>query len=166
MSPQEYDDNELQTPTGAKARVLALLSGVAQVIPGLSSSPRSRWTALVIACTTSIGGVLLVWLIIIAGSGSSDSITMPMVLETLDSGAYTEAHKMAKELQEQGTLSPLEMGGPLFAMGAAACYEADSTWSKRKTAHYLAAARYLEEARDRGLHPTIAREYKSITTAR
>ncbi len=78
---------------------------------------------------------------------------MPMVLETLDSGAYTEAHKMAKELQEQGTLSPLEMGGPLFAMGAAACYEADSTWSKRKTAHYLAASRYLEEARDRGLPP-------------
>ncbi|MEE9602656.1 MAG: tetratricopeptide repeat protein, partial [Thermoguttaceae bacterium] len=150
MPPEERDDRDQQTPGGAKAGVLALLAGVAQIISGLTSSPRSRAIVLGLCCLASLGGVVIVWLVIIANSADPEPVTLEMVLEPLDSGAYVEAREMAKKLKEQGTLPRSEFGGPLFAMGAAAAYEADDTWSKRKTAHYLAAARYLEEARDRG----------------
>jgi len=155
MPPEDRDDNDRQVPDGAKARVAALLSGVARAVPGISPSGeagagKSRIIALAVACTISIGAVLVAWFVIFSGSSADEQVTMDTVLETLDSGAYIEAHKLAKTLQEQGNLPSEELGGPLFAMGASACYEADATWSKRKTAHYLAASRYLEESRDRG----------------
>ena len=78
---------------------------------------------------------------------------MDRVMAALDRGSYVEAGDLADQLQSQGTLRTDELGGPVFALGAAMAYEADDMWSREKSRYYKRAARQLEEARDRGFPP-------------
>jgi len=75
MPPEERDDRDQQTPGDAKAGVLAMLAGVAQIISGLTSSPRSKAIVLGLCCLASLGGVVIVWLVIIANSADPEPVT-------------------------------------------------------------------------------------------
>jgi tetratricopeptide (TPR) repeat protein len=76
--------------------------------------------------------------------------TMKQILQALDRRAFAEAQTLAKRLEEQGTLSAEEMGGPAFALGAVAAYEAENSPGKDRAKLFLLASRYLEQAGNRG----------------
>ena len=46
-----------------------------------------------------------------------------------------------------------DLGGPAFALGAAAAYEAENSAGKDRAKLFLLASRYLEEANNRGFPP-------------
>jgi tetratricopeptide (TPR) repeat protein len=107
----------------------------------------------------AIGGVILlstaavaIWAFIsVKESPSSKTlVTLSQVFEALDRRSYAETQILVHRLQEQGTLPIEELGGPAFALGAVAAYEAEDTQGKKRTTLYLLAARYLEEASRRG----------------
>ena len=75
---------------------------------------------------------------------------MDQALQALDHRSFAEAQTFAKRLQAQGTLSGDELGGSEFALGAVAAYEAETSSGKDRTKLFLLAARYLEEANNRG----------------
>ncbi len=80
--------------------------------------------------------------------------TLELALDRLDAGQINEARLTATRLQLSGKLSYHQQGGPLYVQGAALAQEAAEHWredERRKL--YLVAARYLEEARDRGFPP-------------
>ncbi|HEY4761465.1 MAG TPA: hypothetical protein VIH42_12865, partial [Thermoguttaceae bacterium] len=81
---------------------------------------------------------------------SNDLVTLEKVLGALDRGAFAETQTLAKSLQKQGTLSVEELGWPAFALGATAAYEAENSQGKERIRLFLLAARYLEEANNRG----------------
>jgi tetratricopeptide (TPR) repeat protein len=80
-------------------------------------------------------------------------VTMDQVLQALDRRAFAEVQALAKQLQEQGTLSAEELGGPAFALGAVAVYEAENSSGKKRTKLFQLAASYLDEANNRGFPP-------------
>ena len=80
--------------------------------------------------------------------------TLERALECLDAQQINEARRIATRLQLSGDLSYQQQGGPLYVQGAGLAHEAAQHWrdaERRKL--YLVAARYLEEARDRGFPP-------------
>ena len=81
---------------------------------------------------------------------TTEEITLEMAYDALDLGAYNEARRLATQLRIRGDVSPDELGGPAFVLGAATLLEVDQKWGKAKSSSYLIAARYLEEASDRG----------------
>ncbi len=71
--------------------------------------------------------------------------------EQLDADNYTQARKLARPLRNTRLLATEDWGGPVFVLGAVAVRQAESAWDpKEQSRLYLVAARYLEEARDRG----------------
>ncbi len=68
----------------------------------------------------------------------------------LDRRAFAETQVLAKRLQKQGTFAVEELGGAAFALGATAAYEAEDAQGKDRNKLFLLAARYLEEANNRG----------------
>jgi TolA-binding protein len=78
------------------------------------------------------------------------SATMKEILRALDRHDYAEVQSLAKQLEDEGGLSAEELGGPAFALGAAAAYEADKSSGKDRTKLFLLASRYLEDAGKRG----------------
>ncbi len=121
---------------------------------GWAAKNRLQAGLLAGACLISITCAGVAWLTLgAAGNVLGREATLEMALEALDSGAYLRARELAESVRRRKTL-PLEgLGGPAFVLGAAACYEADDTWSKEKKNYYLLASRYPEEARDRGFPP-------------
>ena len=106
------------------------------------------------ATLVSAGGVVVLWLALAAtGGNSARSVTLETALAALDRGDYAVAQELAETLRKQKTLPPDEFGGPVFVLGAAAAYDARQVWTKQRPSRYLLAARYLEEARDRGFPP-------------
>ncbi len=77
-------------------------------------------------------------------------MTMDQILQALDRRAFAEVQTLAKRSQEQGALAAEELGGPAFALGAVAAYEAENSPGKDRTRLFLLASRYLEEANNRG----------------
>lgn len=107
----------------------------------------------------AIGGVIFLLIAGIAmwalmpfrqNSPTNTLVTMSQVLEALDRRSFAETQTHANRLREQGTLPVEELGGPAFALGATAAYEAEDSQGKDRTKLYLLAARYLEEASIRG----------------
>jgi len=119
-----------------------------------AAANRIKAAILGVACVGLLGGLTVVGLLARQAQDSADgTATLEEALEALDEGAYAEARSLAEVLRDQGQLPFEQLGGPVFVLGAVACYEADDTWSKEKTNSYLVAARYLEDARDRGFPP-------------
>ena len=80
-------------------------------------------------------------------------VTLDQALDALDAGNLAEARALAKTLMEQGAATTDEAGGPAFVLGVAAYEEARESWARDKKTPYLLAARWLEDARDRGFPP-------------
>lgn len=103
------------------------------------------------------GGLLGIVLLIVAGSFLTsagdkelEQFTIEDALEALDHQDYERARLASQFLLKPGAVNPSELGGPVFVLGAVAMADAELAWDDRKHGKYLLAARYLEEARDRG----------------
>ena len=80
-------------------------------------------------------------------------VTLAEVFEALDSGAYAQAKEVANALRSRESASLDDIAGAVYVLGVATAMEAEETWSRDQPQKYLLAARYLEEARSRGLPP-------------
>ena len=85
-------------------------------------------------------------------------ITLAETLAALDYHDYAEARRLAETMQRQGNLSMEDWGGPVFVLGVAAEHDADQAAEKTQAEDYLVAARYLEEAGNRGFPPGARRK--------
>ncbi|OHB67138.1 MAG: hypothetical protein A2V70_11995 [Planctomycetes bacterium RBG_13_63_9] len=148
--PNEQDQNESPgTPVPWRLR---LAGGPRRAWSWITAS-RLRMGLASAACLVLLVGLVLGTIAISLSGPAEEPVTLEMALEELDSGHYSEARELAKRLQRQGALPVDELGGPAFVLGVASAYDAESTSGKNATRQYLVAARYLEEARDRGFPP-------------
>ena len=77
--------------------------------------------------------------------------TVARALAELDAGNWRRARDMASELRLRGHLSPEEVGGPAYVLGAAMVRDAEEQPSPReRRVLFLLAARYLQEAHQAG----------------
>jgi tetratricopeptide (TPR) repeat protein len=134
------------------------------VVPGSSSSaagplgklgrllPAGRVRTILLACggVLLLGVVVAVSVVIATRKPAEKLVTLEETLAALDREEFAVARRLAEKLQAQGTLSTDEWGGPVFVLGVVADHEAEGAWEKDKMGGYLVAARYLEEARNRG----------------
>lgn len=150
MSEDPRDDRDAEQSRPKALSWVQSLQGNAGALLAWSAANRLRAALVAGACVASVAGVVVGWVAIAAGGPAGPPVTLEMALEKLDLGAYDDAREMANRLKEQADLPMDELGGPAFVLGAAAARQAEQTWSKDKTRYYLLAARYLEEARDRG----------------
>jgi tetratricopeptide (TPR) repeat protein len=135
--------------------------------PAESSDKLSRWAAvrsqlrgrmLLLASSAVVLGIVAIAVVYWrSGAQQQEHVTLEMALGALDRHEFVRAQELAEQLRAQSVLQRLELGGPAFVMGASHVYEADERWGKDKGRAYLIAARYLEEARDRGF-PTGRKE--------
>ncbi|MHB0955784.1 MAG: tetratricopeptide repeat protein [Pirellulaceae bacterium] len=77
---------------------------------------------------------------------------LEQALAALDGGHYDDARRLIGQLSSTTDLAPTEQGPSLFVMGTVVAHEAAllRSHTAESRALYLVAARYLEEARDRG----------------
>jgi TolA-binding protein len=106
-----------------------------------------------------ITAALVSWLILAEQQRRAleEPVTMKQVLQSLDSRAFDEAKSLANRLLEQGGVKTEDLGGPAFALGAAAAYEADNAQGKDRDKLFRLAIHYLEDAYNRGF-PADRRE--------
>ncbi len=139
MSPQTPDLQGAQPPTASARHPL-------------------KWLAAhrLVVMLSAVGGVLLVGtiatvaVVLAARRPAEKPVTLAEVLAALDFKDYAEARQLAERVQRQGQLSTDEWGGPVFVFGVVAAHDADAAPEKDQAQGYLVAARYLEEAHNRG----------------
>ena len=146
---QESADTSKQKPTW-KQRLQQRLIVVLE--PARSWATAHRRLSIVIGglFVLTLGTASIWFAVIYIRKATAEVITLEIAYEALDLGAYVEARRLATHLRSQGEILPDELGGPAFVLGAATLLEADQKWGKSKSSSYLIAARYLEEASDRG----------------
>jgi TolA-binding protein len=88
-----------------------------------------------------------------SGPRPEDLVKVDQILEALDRREFAEVQSLAKRAEEQRAMQPEELGGPAFALGAKAAYEAEHSTGKDRDKLFLLASRYLEEANNRGFPP-------------
>jgi len=122
-----------------------LPGGIARRITAWAKA--NRFQAMSASAILFIAAVAASWMLIAVSlrQPPKDLVTMDQVLRALDRRAFAETQALAKRLQAQGTLSAEELGGPAFALGAVAAYEAQDSPGKDRAKLFLLAARYLEE---------------------
>ncbi len=81
---------------------------------------------------------------------AEDLVSMDHILGALDRREFAKVQTLAKRAEEQGAMAAEELGGPAFALGAAAAYEAENSPGKDRAGLFMLASRYLEEANNRG----------------
>ncbi len=106
-------------------------------------------TGIIVASGSSIG-----YYAVTQGIFSDREATIGAALDRLDAGEYDQAKDLADRLRKKLGNDYSQLGYPLFVQGAVLAHEASELGpvQERQTL-YLVAARYLEEARDRGFPP-------------
>lgn len=94
--------------------------------------------------------VLMLWVTLNVASRHAEQVTLEMAFEAFDSRAFIQLNDLLDQLRQQPTQSTEQLAALAFLRGASLAYEIDETWAKDKTASYLLAAKYLDEARSRG----------------
>jgi TolA-binding protein len=139
-----------------EAKVSAETGTPAESAHGLGSWAKAR---PVRAVATVCGGIALVaaaavatWLAITVAwhRTPEKTVTIEQILGALDRRNLAEVRSLAKTMQAESPTSAEQPGGPAFALGAAAAYEAENSQGKDQQRLFLLAARYLEEANKRG----------------
>ena len=110
------------------------------------------------AAGVGAAGLLSVLLIVAVGgwllfAGGKKGVTADDVFLELDEGAYARAKELAEQLRDQSNADPEDKATAIYALGVVAAREAEDTWNDQRDKKFLVAARYLEEARDRGFPP-------------
>lgn len=147
--PQSEDSPSVEASTGETAVRVSLFRR------SLNWVKASRLRAAIVAgaVVASIGAMGVLWFAFGGKKPEDSPVTLEMALEALDSGQFPEARQMAERLRDQATLRPHRRGTIAFVLGMVAMHDADATWASDKSNYHLVAARYLDEARDRGFPP-------------
>jgi len=116
------------------------------------SAPDSQIPRLIIigAALLVVLGALGVWFLIAESSGPAEVATLERALKALDQSKYAKAHELAEEIRDARSALPDELGGVVYVLGASTAAEASEKVQQERINYYMLAARYLEEARDRG----------------
>ena len=134
----------------------ALEAGQEKAPPGNVLARLRAWAAeggrrntLVLA---GLGAIAVItvgsWLMVADFAAQTDTATIEMALEALDDGDDDLAAAIVQQIQESNSIESVELGGPLFVLGALKEREADRQWStERKRNDHLIASKYLGEAR-------------------
>ncbi len=110
--------------------------------------------AITAALLAAVLGGVLWWRVSSRGTltGLGEAPTLQRALDALEAGRFEEARTIAAELRNRGGLSYHEQSGPLYVLGTVLAHDAAEQWNEeRRRTLYLLAARYLEEAAERGL---------------
>jgi TolA-binding protein len=153
MSAEPVEKSEQQPARPTFPQRLQSLLGIPRAAAAWAKQQRLKAALLAVGCLTLLGGLPTAYLLLAAPRPAAEQVTLELALEALDRDDYLEACRLAGKLRERPTLPAEEFGGPAFVLGAAAAYEAESFAGKKKVAQSLVAARYLEEARNRGFPP-------------
>jgi len=153
MPPEDFQDDEREASTSAlRDRLIWLGAGVRRVTDWAAAN-RVKTGLLAAAGLVLVVGTVALWFVIVSAGRIDQAAVLEKAMQALDSGEYSEARRLAERLREAEEPSLEALGGAAFVLGAITAGEADEAWrTERKTA-YLVAARYLEEARDRGFPP-------------
>ena len=149
----ETPEPQTPLPTGRRRPLERMAAALRKAIGRLAGN-RLGTMLLAGAGLLMVGTVATVLVVIATRKPAEKLVTLNEALAALDGGEYAEARRLAEKLQTQGTLTTAEWGGPVFILGVVADHEARNAWDKDKPDHYLVAARYLEEARNRGFPRT------------
>lgn len=114
-----------------------------------------------------VGGSLL--LVMLAGgamllfledseSNREETHTIRQALKALDKEKFGAAKGLAEEVRDAKSVYVEELGGVAFVLGMVAVHDADGLAEFEQLVYHKLAARYLEEARDRGYPPGRAGE--------
>lgn len=137
-------------------------SGIWHVIAGvpgrLLRGVRARpLLALFLLCGAGIivaAGITAAQFVISQIRAAEKPVTVALALSQLDSGQYDSARQSAMQLNREAGQSFHRQGAALFVLGIAFADEAARHWNQaEKETLNLVAARYLEEANDRGFPP-------------
>ncbi|MBN2291641.1 MAG: tetratricopeptide repeat protein [Pirellulales bacterium] len=121
----------------------------------------TSWAAAHRLMAGLLGGGCVLILVLVGvwywlGSGTSAKIanaTLTDALDSLDDGVLNEARQIAEVLAKRRNPPAEEAGGPAFVLGVVTYRETMDSWQENKTSGLRQAARYLEDASDRGFPP-------------
>lgn len=97
-----------------------------------------------------IVSVVVMALVVGSGKSTEEIITSEMAMEALAAGKLADAARFARDLEKSGRLSTDEWGGPVFVLGVLAAQDAENANDKARIEKYRFAARYLQDAYNRG----------------
>jgi tetratricopeptide (TPR) repeat protein len=148
---EDRQDNVSDTQRQSLA---ARFGGVAGATRGWLSARRRTLSVMAGAVLLVTLGSAALWLSVSAARlAMQPPATLDEALEALDRGAYVEARHLIKGMLETAPAATESLGGPAFVLGAVTLQETADGWGRNKTSLFLVAARYLEDARDRGFPP-------------
>jgi len=129
------------------------LFGSIRKLGGWGAGNRLRAAGIIGGCLISVTGVVVVWVLIAGDPSSNGEATLAAAFRALEQGDLDRAREMALALKSSKSLPVAARGGPVFVLGVVAARDADDAFSRERKDFHLLAARYLEEARDRGFPP-------------
>ena len=126
------------------------LLGFPKRVVGWARAHRWRAALIGLACIASLGGVVAGKLLLAPRAPVAPKLDPEMVFHALNQGDFAEAKRQAEQLRRQPQATDEMIAAAAFILGAATAGEADQIWGGDKKTFYFLAARYLEEASDRG----------------
>ena len=146
--------NSPPTPAVSEERTSLLGRMIALPTRGISAARNHPLLAVVLVCGLAIIAMSLLsvgYYVTLHSRIVNPNVTIAIALNELDAGNYAEAKNAAAELRAIPELDYRKQGYAIYVQGVVLAHEADqmNSEAERRTL-YLVAARYLEEARDRG----------------
>ncbi len=148
---QPPTEQAIKTPSWKSRLAPAISRGVVLA----DWAKENRIKASVVGLGLTITAAVLAWLVVAHGTAvlvRSREESFELALDTLKQGSYVQARQIVDALSEDQPFTPDELARRAYVRGAAAAHEAESAWIEQdRRRNHLIAAKYLEEARDRGL---------------
>jgi len=111
---------------------------------------RTRAGLVLAAALISIGAAAALAVVAWVAYRSAGEASAQAALEALDAGRLRRAEQLAWALRRQPRPDLDACSAAAYVLGNVAAARADETFGKQSRRYYLLAARYLDEARDRG----------------
>lgn len=154
MSQEVTEDKALETDQLTRGQRLRVLLGSPRRLMAWAMSDWARAAAAVLAGLASIGAVVILWLVLGAGTPELKPVEVAEIFKALEEARNDEARQLVTRFEHQGDLPPDYWGLPAYVQGVVAFRSADQTLSEgTKKERYLLAAKYLEESRELGFPP-------------
>lgn len=150
MPPKPEAETDAAPAKPTLGQRFKLLPGALRALLGRLAAQRWRLVIAAVVGVVVIVGVVVGSLVMRSPSAAPPPPSLDTILAALDNQSYVRARELALRLQADPSLPPAEQGGPAFVLGAVTVYEAEDMGPKARATLCLAAARWLETARDRG----------------
>lgn len=156
-SQPEHADNHVGNDmavddAGASGRLAPFRNATGRLVVW-AASHRLVASILISLAAMAMVGIVAGWLWWTLSRVDYANATLAMALDALDAGNLVEARAIAKVLIKKTPATVEEAGGPAYILGAVAYADAMASSPRRSKTFYLLAARYLDEAYDRGFLP-------------